>query len=53
MDPKYIPDEMAPNKEKKRRTDRPIPPEIYPVVDNDLARDNLENDLTEADLQDL
>ena len=25
----------------------------YRVIDNDLARDNLENDLTSADLQDL
>ncbi len=26
---------------------------IYPVIDNDLARDNIENDLSAADLQDL
>lgn len=26
---------------------------VYPVIDNDLARDNLENDITAADLQDL
>lgn len=26
---------------------------VYPVIDNDLARDNVENDLTAADLQDL
>lgn len=26
---------------------------IYPAIDNDLARDNLENDITAADLQDL
>ena len=25
----------------------------YPVIDNDLARDNHENDLTAADIQDL
>jgi len=25
----------------------------YPVIDNDLARDNIENDITAADLQDL
>lgn len=24
----------------------------YPTIDNDLARDNLENDIPEADLQD-
>jgi hypothetical protein len=33
--------------------DRPIPEDAYPVIDNDLARDNLENDLSDADLQDL
>lgn len=27
--------------------------EVYPVIDNDLARDNVENNLTAADLQDL
>lgn len=27
--------------------------EVYPVIDNDLARDNVENDLTAADIQDL
>lgn len=32
--------------------DRPIS-NVYPVIDNDLARDNLENDITAADLQDL
>ncbi len=32
--------------------DRPIS-EVYPEIDNDLARDNIENDLTAADLQDL
>lgn len=25
----------------------------YPAIDNDLARDNLENDLPAADLQDI
>lgn len=38
--------------EQKARIDRPIS-DVYPAIDNDLARDNLENDLTEADLQDL
>ena len=33
--------------------ERPIPPEIYPVIDNDLARDNVENDLPAADLNEL
>ncbi|MBQ8010089.1 MAG: hypothetical protein IJ265_00860 [Oscillospiraceae bacterium] len=27
--------------------------DVYAVIDNDLARDNVENDLTAADLQDL
>lgn len=25
----------------------------YPAIDNDLARDNLENDIPDADLEDL
>ena len=29
------------------------PHDPYPAIDNDLARDNLENDLTAADRQDL
>ena len=37
---------------KFRREDKPIS-KVYPVIDNDLARDNMENDLTAADLQDL
>lgn len=32
--------------------DKPISP-VYDSIDNDLARDNLENDITAADLQDL
>ena len=35
------------------QAERPIPPEIYPVIDNDLARDNVENDLPAADLEEL
>ena len=27
--------------------------DVYAVIDNDLARDNIENDLTAADIQDL
>lgn len=26
---------------------------VYPVIDTDLARDNIENDIPEADLWDL
>lgn len=32
--------------------ERPVP-DIYPVIDTDLARDNLENDIPDADRQDL
>ena len=35
------------------QAERPIPPEVYPVIDNDLARDNAENDLPAADLWEL
>lgn len=38
---------------KNRKGDRPVPEDIYPVIDTDLARDNLENDLSSADLQDM
>lgn len=33
--------------------EKSIPAKIYPVIDTDLGRDNLENDITAADLQDL
>lgn len=33
--------------------DRPIDPRTYPVIDTDLGRDNVENDLPEADKQDI
>ncbi len=32
--------------------EKPIP-SVYKAIDNDLARDNLENDITAADLQDM
>ena len=35
------------------QAERPVPPEIYPVIDSDLARDNVENDLPAADLWEL
>lgn len=38
---------------KPDQIERPIPPKIYPTIDTDLARDNLENDLPAADLEDL
>lgn len=33
--------------------EKPVPEEVYPVIDNDLARDNVENDLPAADREDL
>lgn len=36
---------------KKYSREKPISP-AYQTIDNDLARDNLENDIPEADLQD-
>lgn len=33
--------------------ERPVPAQIYPVIDTDLGRDNVENDLSAADLADL
>ncbi len=38
--------------EQKVWHEKPIPP-AYPAIDNDLAVENLANDLTIADLQDL
>lgn len=37
---------------RRETADNPIS-EIYREIDNDLARDNLENNITAADLQDL
>ena len=33
--------------------EKPTPEDIYSTIDTDLARDNLENDIPFADLQDL
>lgn len=38
--------------QKFRKEDKPIS-NAYPVIDNDLARDNIENDIPAADLEDL
>lgn len=40
------------SKEKNRTAEKPIF-KVYPVIDNDLARDNMENDMPAADLEDL
>jgi len=36
----------------KNKQEKPIS-SVYPVIDTDLARDNVENDIPAADLQDL
>ena len=36
-----------------KKDELPISEEIYPVIDNDLARDNIEKDIPAADLEDL
>ena len=41
-----------PPAQKVYHKEKPIS-DAYAVIDNDLARDNVENDLTAADLQDL
>ena len=39
--------------QKVFHTERPIPSDTYPVIDTDLDRDNLQNDATAADLNEL
>jgi len=39
-------------KGEARKREKPIS-RIYPAIDNDLARDNLENDIPAADREDL
>jgi len=46
-----IPMAKQKNAKPKKLKEKPISP-AYPAIDNDLARDNLENDIPEADLQD-
>ena len=40
-------------KTKHVEIEQPVPSRIYPVIDTDLARDNLENNIPAADLEDL
>ena len=40
------------NRGKLSQKEKPIP-SVYPVLDTDLARDNVENDIPAADLEDL
>lgn len=46
---------QSPKKQNPMRPDEAEKPisDAYPVIDTDLARDNLENDLPAADLEDL
>lgn len=37
---------------KPAKKERPIS-KVYPAIDSDLARDNIENDIPAADLEDL
>ena len=60
MDPRKKKDVVEPiiasAAEEKRKTvhaERPIPAEVYPVIDTDLGSDNVENDIPAADLEDL
>lgn len=54
MDEDCIPTADLPARGKNQRSEeKPIPAHIYPVIDTDLARDNVENDLPAADLEDL
>ena len=41
------------NKKNYKKNREEIPEKIYPVIDTDLAKDNIENDIPAADLQDL
>ena len=38
---------------RRLHVEEPIPARIYPVIDTDLGRDNVENDIPAADLEDL
>ena len=44
---------MGNKSSKQRESEGPVPSNIYPVIDTDLARDNIENDLPAADLEDI
>lgn len=48
MDSRAIP--AVRRKGRKDSTEKPVPEDVYPVIDTDLARDNLENDIPSIDL---
>ncbi len=41
------------HRKSKPMHEPPIPARVYPVIDTDLGRDNVENDLPAADREDL
>lgn len=43
---------MREQNKRPEKQEQPIS-KVYPVIDNDLARDNLENDLPAADKENL
>ena len=45
-------DRSADARRRAKLREKPIS-DVYPEIDNDLARDNLENDIPAADLEDL
>ena len=53
MNRAHRPEIPHPAPKKKIEVDAPIPAKVYPVIDNDLARDNVENDLPAADKHEL
>lgn len=53
MKGKDYPEKTWPPLSKRDSADHPIPEKVYPVIDTDLARDNVENDLPAADREDL
>lgn len=53
MNQEHRPEIPYPAPKRKVEVDAPIPAKVYPVIDNDLARDNVENDLPEADKHEL
>lgn len=51
--PDVLPPIRAAAEQDAIRRERPIPARVYPVIDTDLGRDNVENDLPAADLTEL
>ena len=47
-----VPEIQGKAKQGEESAEKPVS-KVYPVIDNDLARDNVENDIPAADLEDL